>query len=363
MRTQLRLHATRSCAPRPWCISRPQKPAATLPRLRASLQATASLSASPNMSSPSKPLVVVGSVNADLVLPIERLPKPGETLAAASIETVPGGKGANQAAAAARAGYPTFFVGQFGKDDPNATLLRGALNGCGVDLTHAQDVAGPCGTALILLQSGGENSIIIVGGANQASWSLSEPVKQLLATAGAVLLQREIPEQVNIEVARLAHTAGVPVFLDAGGVEGPISPELLSYLAVLSPNETELARLTGMPTDSEDQVLAAAGKLLDAGVKAVLVKLGAEGSLLLPGRGEAPVRQRAFKAPEVVDTTGAGDCFTACYAVALLQGCPPAAALRFASAAACLCVQRRGAMPSLPAREEVELLLGAEKEE
>ncbi|KXZ56172.1 hypothetical protein GPECTOR_1g148 [Gonium pectorale] len=313
------------------------------------------------MEAPPKPLVVVGSVNADLVLPIERLPKPGETLAAASIETVPGGKGANQAAAAARAGYPTYFVGQFGKDDPNASLLRGALSACGVDLTHAIDVAGPCGTALILLQAGGENSIIIVGGANQAAWNLSDSVRQLIATAGAVLLQREVPESVNVEVAKLAKDAGVPVFLDAGGVEGPIAPELLPCLAVLSPNETELARLTGMPTDSEDQVRAAAEKLMEAGVQSVLVKLGGDGSLLLPGQGKPAIRQKAIRAPEVVDTTGAGDCFTATYAVAVLEGKAAAEALQFASAAASICVTRKGAMPSLPAREEVDALVAAQQ--
>ncbi|GLI68634.1 hypothetical protein VaNZ11_013004, partial [Volvox africanus] len=331
--------------------------AARLQRHCASLTASLAGTATNMPTAPPKPLVVIGSVNADLVLPIDRLPKPGETLAAASIETVPGGKGANQAAAAARTGYPTFFIGQFGKDDPNAALLRGALQGSGVDLSHAQDVDGPCGTALILLQSGGENSIIIVGGANQAAWNLSDSVKQLISIAGAVLLQREIPESVNIKVAHWAQAAGVPVFLDAGGVEGPIAPELLSCLSVLSPNETELSRLTGLPTDGEEQVRAAAEQLMAAGVKAVLVKLGSEGSLLLPGQGQPALRQQAIKAQEVVDTTGAGDCFTATYAVAVLEGQAAPQALRFASAAASICVQRKGAMPSLPSRAEVEELL------
>lgn len=305
----------------------------------------------------SRPLVVVGSVNADLVLPIERLPKPGETLAAASIETLPGGKGANQAAAAARLGYPTYFVGQVGKDDPNAGLLQDALTKCGVNLAHVREVEGPCGTALILLQKGGENSIIIVGGANQAAWQLSDAVGQLLRSAGAVLLQREIPESVNLQVGQAAKAAGVPVFLDAGGVEGPIAPALLPCLALLSPNETELARLTGMPTGSIDQVQAAAETLMELGVQSVLVKLGADGSLLLPGRGQQPIRQHAIRAPQVVDTTGAGDCFTAAYAAAVLEGKGPQEALRFASAAASICVQRKGAMPSLPSRDEVEALL------
>lgn len=251
-----------------------------------------------------KPIVVVGSVNADLVMPVDRLPKPGETLSASGIETIPGGKGANQAAAAARLGYPTYFVGQMGKDDPNAGLLRTALLGCGVKLDHVREVDGPCGTALILLQAGGENSIIIVGGANQATWQLGEATQQVIRSAGALLLQREIPESVNVQVAKLAKEAGVPVILDAGGVEGPIDPELLPCLSILSPNETELARLTGLPTDSVEQVAAAAEKLMAMGVGSVLVKLGADGSLLLPGPGQAAIRQSAIKAAQVVDTTG-----------------------------------------------------------
>lgn len=256
----------------------------------------------------SKPIVVVGSVNADLVMPVDRLPKPGETLSASGIETIPGGKGANQAAAAARLGYPTYFVGQMGRDDPNASLLRTALLECGVKLDHVREVDGPCGTALILLQKGGENSIIIVGGANQAPWQLSEATQQQIRSAGALLLQREVPESVNVLVAQLAKEAGVPVILDAGGVEGPIAPELLSCLTTLSPNETELARLTDMPTDSLEQVQTAAEKLMALGVGSVLVKLGADGSLLLPGPGQAPIRQAAFKAESVVDTTGAFVC-------------------------------------------------------
>ena len=135
---------------------------------------------------------------------------------------------------------------------------------------------------------------------------------------------------------------------------------------VLSPNETELARLTGLPTAdasgavSEPLVLAAAAKLQSSGVREVLVKLGVDGSLLVPPAPAAPLRQRALLAPAVVDTTGAGDCFTAAYAVALTEGAAAQAALRFASAAACLCVQRLGAMPSLPHREEVDALLAAQ---
>ncbi|KAJ9527636.1 hypothetical protein QJQ45_025914, partial [Haematococcus lacustris] len=314
----------------------------------------------------------VGSVNADLVLPIERLPLPGETLAAASLETVPGGKasgnssfvphrrgwtqGANQAAAAAKLGYPTFFVGQVGCD-ANGVMLREALKSAGVDTTFLRQVPGSSGTALILLQQSGENSIIIVGGANQGGWELGPEAQAAIAGAGALLLQREVPEHVNIQAAQLAKTAGVPVYLDAGGVDAPLAPDLLACLTLLSPNETELARLTHLRTDTEEEIQAAAQKLQAQGVTSVLVKLGAQGSLLLPGAGQAAVRQPALPAPQVVDTTGAGDCFTAAYAVAALEGKPAAEALRFASAAGCICVQRSGAQPSLPSREEVDALL------
>lgn len=301
-------------------------------------------------------MVVVGSANADLVFSIDRLPLPGETMGASALETLPGGKGANQAATAAKLGCPTYFVGQVGQD-ANAAMLKDALTSSGVDLSHLRGVEGPSGTALILLQRSGENSIVIVGGANQSYWHLTDGACKALSGAGAVLLQREIPEEINIQVAQLCKTANVPVFLDAGGVEGPISPDLLACLTVLSPNETELNRLTQLPTDTIEQVERAAEVLLSLGVKSVLVKLGSDGSLLLPGTGHASIRQQAFKAPIVVDTTGAGDCFTAAYGVALLEGKTGLKALAFASAAASICVQRKGAMPSLPSRREVDELL------
>ncbi|KAF5832813.1 Ribokinase-like protein [Dunaliella salina] len=307
-----------------------------------------------------KDLVVVGSLNCDLVLPVKRVPQPGETLAADGMDTVPGGKGANQAAGGAKLGHPTHFVGQIGTD-ANASLLRASLQEAGAKLEHLREVPGPSGTAIIILQSNGENSIIIVGGANQAEWILSDAAKAEVSKAGAVLLQREIPEHVNVEVAKLAKAANVPVYMDAGGMEGPLDPQILACLTLLSPNETELNRLTNMPTENEEQIEAAAKMLQGMGVEAVLVKLGAEGSLFLPGKGQPPIRQRAIKADKVLDTTGAGDCFTAAYTVAILEGMDTKAALQFASAAGSICVQRAGAMPSMPSRADVEALLASTK--
>jgi ribokinase len=170
-----------------------------------------------------------------------------------------------------------------------------------------------------------------------------------------VLLQREISEDINLAAAKAAHAAGVPVVLDGGGADAPLPAAILPLISVLSPNETELARLTGMPTGSDAEVLLAAKTMQAKGVGTVLVKLGARGSLLVPKVGE-PLRQSVFPV-SVVDTTGAGDCFTAAYAVAMSEGLPESQRLRFAAAAAAICVTGLGAMPSMPDRRSVERLL------
>ncbi|CAD7696483.1 unnamed protein product [Ostreobium quekettii] len=296
------------------------------------------------------PLVVVGSVNADLVLQVDRVPAPGETIGAESLDTFPGGKGANQAAAAAKLGYPTYLVGQVGSD-ANAEFLKASLLSCGVNLSFLKKVKGPSGTAVVMLQPSGENSIVIVGGANQHTWSLGADVQQSIMSAGAVLLQREIPDNVNEAVAKVAQSAGVPVILDAGGVDAPLTASFLPLISILSPNETELARLTGMPTDTMDHVEAAARQLLQHGPERVLVKLGSQGALLVTG--DATTRVGALPVAKVVDTTGAGDCFTAAFVVALLEGSDPKEAMEFATLAASICIQRKGAMSSLPLREEL----------
>jgi ribokinase len=300
------------------------------------------------------PLVVVGSINADLYVEIDRLPLPGETISGANAAMRPGGKGANQAGAAARLGYPTQLIAQLGDDAYGPVLLQ-ALILAGVDLAGVASVPGPSGQALILLQGSGENSIVIVGGANQVWRELPASAQRTIAGGGALLLQREIPEAVSLGAARCAQQAQVPVVLDAGGVDAALAPELLQLVSCLSPNESELARLTGMPTDSDEAVLAAARHLKRHGVASVLVKLGSRGALLLTPDGEV-IHHDAYPVT-VVDTTGAGDCFTAAYAVAMLEGRPPAKRLRFACAAAALCVGVKGALPSMPDREAVNEFL------
>lgn len=315
---------------------------------------------SPRLGPP--PLVVVGSANADIYVEVERLPAPGETLAARAGHTLPGGKGANQAACAARLSYPTFFVGQVGKD-AHGSLIRDALISCGVRLEHLNSISVPTGHAVVMLQPGGQNSIIIVGGAN-VSWPRLEDnisrfpmsTQQLIRRAGAVLLQREVPDAVNLEAAKIARSANVPVILDVGGADAPIPEDLLQCITILSPNETELSRLTGTRVESLEDAIGAARKCQEMGVKQVLVKLGERGSVLLTEDGNTIV-QPSILAPSVLDTTGAGDTFTAAYAVALVEGQSLADSLQFAAAAASLCVRIKGAIPSMPDRKAVIGLL------
>ncbi|XP_057724858.1 ribokinase-like [Arachis stenosperma] len=316
-------------------------------------------STNPSKIHPQPPLVVVGSANADIYVEIDRLPKEGETVPAKTGQTLAGGKGANQAACGGKLSYPTYFVGQVGQDS-YGKLVTEALRSGGVCLDHVTTISGgtPTGHAVVMLQSDGQNSIIVVGGANMSCWPEILPQHDLdvVRNAGIVLLQREIPDAVNIQVAKAARSAGVPVIFDAGGMDSPIPQELLNCVDILSPNETELGRLTGMPTESFEDIAQAAAKCHKWGVKQVLVKLGEKGSALFI-EGEEPIQQPAIFAKKVLDTTGAGDTFTAAFAVALVEGKSKKECLKFAAAAASLCVQVKGAIPSMPDRKSVLELL------
>ncbi|GMI88653.1 Ribokinase [Hibiscus trionum] len=330
------------------------------PLLSFSLNSTNKSTQTPITQPP--PLVVVGSANADIYVEIDRLPAEGETISAKNGQTLAGGKGANQATCGAKLSYPTYFVGQVG-DDAHGKLITQALGNGGVRLEYLKSLGGgvPTGHAVVMLQSDGQNSIIIVGGANMSSWpdKLSDQDLDVVKKAGVVLLQREIPDCVNIQVAKAARSAGVTVIMDAGGMDAPMPEELLNFVDIFSPNESELGRLTGMPTENFEQISQAAEKCHKMGVKQVLLKLGAKGSALFI-EGEEPIRQPIIPAAQVVDTTGAGDTFTASFAVALVEGKSKKECLRFAAAAATLCVQVKGAIPSMPDRKSVLNLLQSE---
>ncbi|KAK8949971.1 hypothetical protein KSP40_PGU016084 [Platanthera guangdongensis] len=305
-------------------------------------------------SDTTKPVVVVGSANADIYVEVDRTPIEGETISARNGEILAGGKGANQACCGGRLDHLTYFLGRIG-DDAHGKLIEDALRLGGVRIDRlARVVTAPTGFAVVMLQPDGQNSIIIIGGANMHGWphAVRGEDLEVLAKAGVLLLQREIPDRINIQVAKAAKDAGVPIILDAGGVEDPIPNELLNVVDILSPNETELGRLTGMPTETFEQISQAVLQLHEMGVKKVLVKLGSKGSALFID-GEEALRQAIIPASEVVDTTGAGDTFTAAFAVALVEGMTMKECLEFAAAAASLCVEIKGTIPSMPDRRAV----------
>lgn len=307
-------------------------------------------------------LVVVGSVNADVYVEIKQLPLPGETLEGRGGFVLPGGKGANQAVAASRLAGQTklFFGGSFGNDG-HSDMLKTELKGYNVDVSTSSKADVPSGQAYILLQEGGQNSIIIIGGSNQ-SWpcDLQRNLTKAIESSSGVLLQREIPDVINLKVAKLASSLGIPVYMDVGGADTDLPPSIFPYLFLLAPNETELSRISGLPTETLEQTITAAKKIQRQGVKNVLVTLGTRGSLYIDS-AQKVYKKTSFKVDKVVDTTGAGDCYRAAFAVYLTEHghSQVGHAMSFAAAAAALCVQRKGAMPSMPSRTEVETYLRA----
>ncbi|MFF0436536.1 ribokinase [Streptomyces sp. NPDC004327] len=311
------------------------------------------------MTSPTRPtgpsgppgIVVLGSTNMDLVAYVARAPARGETVTGRAFRTVPGGKGANQAVAAARAGAEVSMIGAVGADD-FGSRLRAALEHSGVDTDLLRTVEGPSGTAHIVVDDEGGNAIVVVPGANGTVTSLDHGDEALIATADALLLQLELPLSAVVEGARHARERGVRTVLTPAPVpERPLPPELLAVTDLLVPNEHEATALTGLADPR-----AAALALLDA-VPEVVVTLGAAGCLHL-ARGREPL---AVPAPRVtaVDTTAAGDTFVGALAVAVAEGRPMPRALAWASAAAALSVQRAGASTSMPYRTEIEAALGS----
>mgnify|MGYP000683756078 CR=1 FL=1 len=271
-------------------------------------------------------LVVVGSACVDCFIDVPRLPVQGETLASPNPRTgtlLPGGKGANQAAAAARFGAETFFDGRFG-DDADADVITSTMEGFGVDLSLSlRDPTCPSGKAFIFLEPTGHNSIVIVQGTNIEGWTpvnlFTPQLEDSIRKAGAVLLQREIPDFVNLAVAKFASSAGVPVLLDVGGKDSPLDPELAPYITICWPNETELMNISGgLPTGTDDEIAAAVAVLREQGVREVLVTLGEAGSMMFEEgvtNAKDAIRGPCYKVDKVVDTTGAGDCFRAAYVV------------------------------------------------
>lgn len=303
-----------------------------------------------------KPIVVVGSINLDLVVAADRIPQPGETIIGKGFNTFYGGKGANQAVAAAKLGHPVFMVGNVG-DDVFGPQLRQGLKDAGVDTSYITTVHGPSGVALITTGAQGENNIVVVPGANERlAPHYLEEAAAVLHQAGFILGQLEIPLETVEYLAEFAERHKVPLMLDPAPAR-ELPSALLKRVTWITPNETEAEALVKSTINKDDEasVFRATDQLLGAGPQNVLLKLGARGCLVAePCQPKQFVP--AFKV-KAVDTTAAGDAFNAAFAVGLLRGVPAAQSAHFACAVAAISVTRPGAQPSMPTAEEVEAFL------
>lgn len=291
----------------------------------------------------SRDIVVVGSLNVDLVARVPSFPSPGETVTGSSFDIFPGGKGANQACAASRLGARVHMIGRVG-DDAHGRLVADQLAASGVDTSRVVvDDAAPTGTALIAIDRSGQNEIVVVPGANgRVSVEDIESCRELVEQAGLLLLQLEVPLAAVAAASRVAHDAGTVVILDPAPANLAVLP-MLPSVDYVTPNETELAVLTGGAGDARQMLASGAGN--------VIAKLGAAGSQLVGSSGEWTWLGLEV---EPVDTTAAGDVWNGAFAVALAAGEAIDSAGAFANAAAALSVTRPGAQPSMPTREEVD---------
>jgi ribokinase len=303
-----------------------------------------------------KKLVVVGSINLDLVASAHRIPLAGETISGTAFHTFPGGKGANQAFAAARLGAPVSMIGMLGSDAFGAQL-RASLEQAGVD-TRTVDVApGSSGIALITAADNGENAIVVVGGANAQLLPRDlDRHLEVIRAAGMLLTQLEIPMETVEHLAGIARRENIRLMLDPAPAR-PLPAAVLASVEWLTPNETETCTLLGSSAhDLPPQDLqAAALELMRQGSRNVLLKLGSRGCYLALANGQRTLL--SAYAVRAVDTTAAGDALNAAFALALLQGKDPVAAARWSSAVAAISVTRHGAQPSMPTAVEVEAFL------
>jgi len=300
-------------------------------------------------------IIVVGSINMDLVVRTSNIPVPGQTVLGQDCRLFPGGKGANQAVAAARQGASVSLIGRVGTDVFGQQLLAN-LQQEGIDTSQIfADPSTASGIALITVSADGQNSIVVAPGANHKLLPIHiQDASAVFAHADALLLQLEIPLNTIIAAAKQAKDNNLKVILNPAPAQS-LPVELLSLVDILIPNESETTMLTGDPVGSLEQAETAARKLLARGVSSVVVTLGEKGALLVQGE------QRAYFAPSfsvnVMDTTAAGDSFVGTFSVALAEGISLEAAISRACAAGALATTRLGAQPSIPTKTEVDNLL------
>ena len=304
-------------------------------------------------------IIVVGSSNTDMIIKLDRIPRPGETILGGEFVTAAGGKGANQAVAAARAGGKVTLIARVGHDMFGEESIAG-FRRAGINLNHiVRDAAAPSGVALIFVAKDGENSIAVASGANGRLSPADVKMAELaFASATTVLMQLETPLETVQATAELAAKAGIKFILNPAPAR-PLPDKLLKLVSILTPNETEAELLTGIKVSDVRTAVQATDKLLARGVATVILTLGARGAFVASGE----IRQLVpgFKV-NPVDTTGAGDTFNGTLAVALGEGRALMDAVRFANAAAAISVTRLGAQPSTPTRQEIDQFLQSQSQ-
>ena len=296
-------------------------------------------------------VVVIGSLNMDLVTRAPRLPRGGETLIGHSFATVSGGKGANQAVAAARLGALVSMVGCVGNDD-YGVQLRDALLAEQIDCQAVSVVEDSSGVALIVVDDNSQNAIVIVAGANGSMTpAVIDRFDAVLQAADVIICQLEIPDATVGHALKRGRELGKTVILNPAPASRPLPADWFSAIDYLIPNESEAAALSGLPVDSLETAEKAAAHLISLGAGKVIITLGAQGSLFANGTG-----YQHFPAPKVkaVDTTAAGDTFVGGFAAALAAGKTEDEAIRFGQVAAALSVTRAGAQPSIPTTFDVQ---------
>jgi len=301
-------------------------------------------------------IVVVGSSNTDMILQMDHIPRPGETLLGGRFSMAAGGKGANQAVAAARVGGEVTFVARVGEDMFGSQAIKGFVAD-GIHVDHVtRDAQVASGVALIFVADDGENSIGVALGANgNLSTADVEKAKDAIASADVLLMQLETPLETVEAAAEIASTAGARVILNPAPAQ-PLPDRLLKRVSILTPNESEAELLTGIKVDGDDAVVKAAKALLSKGVETVLITLGPGGAFVVTANTSE--RIKGFKV-NAVDSTAAGDVFNGAFGVALAEGQPLKEAVRFANAAAALSVTKLGAQPSAPRRDDVTKFLAS----
>ncbi|WBU36952.1 ribokinase [Homoserinibacter sp. YIM 151385] len=292
-------------------------------------------------------VVVLGSANMDLVVRQPRLPEPGETMFGSGFQTVAGGKGLNQAVAAARAGAPVAFAGAVGAD-ANGAELRAVLEGEGIATAALAELDAPTGIAAISVLDDGENSIVVVSGANAEVAALDDAAREAIRGASHLVMQFELPQSALLEGARLARELGAVTVLTPAPALDPVDG-LLELVDILVPNGGEARALSGADDDAE------AARILSGRVGTVVVTRGGEGALV--ARGGEIVHEVAPVRVEPVDTTGAGDTFVGVLVAGLADGLELEPALARAAAGAAVSVTRAGATSSMPSRDEIDAAL------